>query len=98
MKKHSFYTLGEQNGKVIAVLVDGFYDEGTKLHYYKNGILWYSVCPLTGTSLASGKTRKECVTKTIEALPAYETVKHRLIFNSRVEQYNEAVKIALATR
>ena len=99
MKKHSFYTMRiVSKGRTKAVLVDGFYDEGTNLCYYKNGDTWYSICPLTGQSVGSGRTRKECELQTNERLEAYTEMKVRADFNNKVLQSNEAVKIALMTR
>lgn len=101
MKKHSFYTMRKDSEKkrISAVLVDGFYDSDTELNYYKaDGGTWYSVCPLCGLSVGQGRTKKECVLKTIEMLPAYKNGRCTERFNKWVEQYNEAVKIALMTR
>lgn len=102
MKKHSFYTMCNISGKATAILVEGFSDEETGLYYYKrnkyNVNTWYSICPLTGLSVAEGNTRKECVSSTIERLSKYEEFKNAPSFGAKVEQYNEAIKITSEMR
>lgn len=98
MKKHSFYTLCKIDKKVTAILVKGSYDHRLNFYFYKKGSCWYSVCPLTGLSLASGRTKSECVEETENWISLYRNMINLPAFNQKVQRFNKAITIASATR
>ena len=56
MRKHKFYSMVREEGKVIAKLHEG-YTDGT-YNYYRKNKSWYVIHPANGLSIYEAGTRK----------------------------------------
>lgn len=91
MKRINFYSLGRVDGQIEAFLRDGYTDGCWYYHHARN--VWHAVCPFTGLSVATERTRKACVAKVrdVSTLRAYDKARDCVHWEKWVDDYNRAV-------